>query len=419
MNTEYAVLGWVLLFSPNAMAEALTMGCQEGWFTDAKARKVWQVVENRHTERVGVATYLVAGDLAKDGKMQDVNLNDLAEMQNAACPTSMSFGDALRQLKRDFGARVRAGLWSAGRSAGTEGNTEREIEAVQGISQTFAAETAPETLQSAAAALGASLDGGEVPDLGLATGLIDLDRTLGTLQPGELIVVAARPGCGKSSLLRQVGALTAVDGRRVVLVSTEMGAGEIVVGAAKQLSGVPWSKTSRLPKPQLDEFKASVRRISSMANLRLIEARSLTVLIAKWRAMMSEEYPPQLFIVDYLQQLDANMRKGETLAAAVGRISSELKVFAKENKVVVLAAAQLNRESAKDGDPQLYHLRDSGAIEQDADRVMMLKVDVNTPADARMCPVICFQRKNRNGPLGECTLNFDRWTTRFHNYTAA
>ena len=419
MNTEYAVVGWVLLFSPDAIAQALAQGCDESWFVDAKARLVWRVVNKRHLAGEGVATYLVAGDLAKDGKMQEVNLNDLAEMQNAACPTSMSFGDALRQLKRDFGARVRAGLWSAGRSAGADNNTEQEIEAVQGISQTFAAEVAPETLQSAAADLGASLDGGDLADLGLATGLIDLDRTLGTLQPGELIVVAARPGCGKSSLLRQVATLTAVDGRRVVMVSTEMGAKEIVIGAAKQLSGVAWSKTSRLPKDQTDDFRASVRRISSMANLRLIEARSLTVLIAKWRAMMSEEYPPQLFVVDYLQQLDANMRKGETLAAAVGRISSELKAFAKEYKVVVLAAAQLNRESAKDGDPQLYHLRDSGAIEQDADRVMMLKVDVNTPADARRCSVVCYQRKNRNGPLGECTLTFDRWTTRFHNHVAA
>jgi replicative DNA helicase len=257
-----------------------------------------------------------------------------------------------------------------------------------------------------------------VPDYGIATGLIDIDRGLGTLQPGELIVVAARPGCGKSSILRQIGCRTAIDGRKVALVSTEMGAKEIVRAAARQLSNVAWRRGESLPKAEAETFMESVRKISVLSTLRLTEERRLAPMLAKWRALMGEEFPPQMFIVDYLQQLDSEMKKGETLATAVGRISSALKGFAKDHRVVVLAAAQLNRESAKDGDPQLHHLRDSGSIEQDADRVLMLKLDDSTPATMRNCVVQVFQRKNRNGPVGDCKLTFDRWTTRFSNYAA-
>jgi replicative DNA helicase len=255
-----------------------------------------------------------------------------------------------------------------------------------------------------------------VAELGIPTGLVDLDRILGFLEPGELTVVAARPGCGKSSILRQISYAVAAGGRRVSLVSTEMGAREIVLAAARQISGVAWAKGRELPPSERDSFKSAVQRISTMAAMRLTEARQLVQVVAKWRAMMDEEIHPALFVVDYLQQLDAGMRKGETLAAAVGRITGELKAFAKDHRVVVLAAAQLNRESVKDGEPQLYHLRDSGAIEQDADRVIMLKLSDNDKPDERWATVEVFQRKNRNGPLGTCRLAFDRWTTKFTNY---
>ena len=186
--------------------------------------------------------------------------------------------------------------------------------------------------------------------------------------------------------------------------------------AAKQVSGLPWGKDYRLAPEQDEHFRATVRRLSTMSTFRLLEVRQLGKLVAMWRALMGEETPPSMFCVDYLQQLDAGLRKGETLAAAVGRISGELNAFAKEFRVVVLAAAQLNRETARDGDPQLYHLRDSGAIEQDADRVLMLKMDPNASADSGQVLIEMFQRKNRNGALGSVKLTFDRPTTRFRNH---
>ena len=337
-------------------------------------------------------------------------------MAELAFPTALSFTEGLRHLLNAHNKRVREALWAEGKLASNKRDAEAERVLGEKIAETFKSLNPPQSLQSAAAEFASELERGAAPDLGLATGLIDIDRTLGKLQPGELIVVAARPGCGKSSLIRQICAQIAFDGQLCVLVSTEMGAKEIALSAARQISRVPWAKDRPVPNDQLETFRNAVKRISTLATFRLIEARQLAGLISKWTAMTQEEFPPVLYCVDYLQQLDAGMRKGETLAASVGRISGELKAFARDHKSVVLAAAQLNRESAKEGDPQLYHLRDSGAIEQDADRVIMLKLADNEPVDGRFCTVHVFQRKNRNGPLGDCRLTFDRWTQRFANY---
>jgi replicative DNA helicase len=92
-------------------------------------------------------------------------------------------------------------------------------------------------------------------------------------------------------------------------------------------------------------------------------------------------------------------------------------VVALKHKVVVLAAAQLNREAVKDEEPQLHHLRDSGSLEQDADRVLMMKLEKEDDAE-RYAVVKIFQRKHRNGAQGMVRINFDRWTTRCANYAA-
>lgn len=415
MTTEYAVLGYIMLFRTDAMAQALQIMCEESWFEEPKCRIVWRCMEDRARDDQGVATHLIGGELAARGLLERVTLEDLSQMIGAADPTSMSFGQSLRELQRVFLTRKRANLWMEGKDA--SGDVEREKGTSDLIAGTFQQINPPKTLQQAAAELAAAMDGGALPDYGLRTGLSDVDRYLGTLQPGELIVVAARPGCGKSSLLRQIACDVAIDGRRVIMVSTEMGAAEIVKAAARQLSDVPFGQDVSAAERQ--QYKNAVLKLSTMANLKLIEARQLSHLIAKWNAYMQEEIPPALFLVDYLQQLDSGIRKGETQAAAVGRISSALKSFAKDNSVVVLAAAQLNRESAKEGEPQLYHLRDSGAIEQDADRVLMLKIQGDELAESRRCAIDVFQRKNRNGPMGKCTLTFDRWTTRFANHSTS
>ena len=417
-SLQESVCGFVMLYSPDALAQALAAGCRGEWFSEPKAALCWRTIADLHVCGFGVQTCAVAAEMEKRGDLANCDLTDLSRMVDSAAPTALSFGDSLRWLAKNYAARKRKALWDEGSSAGKKSDPDTERETNELIAETFAAENPPQTFQQAAAEFDQALERGAPSDLGIRTGLVDVDKFLGTLQPGELTVVAARPGCGKSSLLRQVGVEVALAGRRVVMVSTEMGAKEIVVAAAKQVSGLPWGKDYRLAPEQDEHFRATVRRLSTMSTFRLLEVRQLGKLVAMWRALMGEETPPSMFCVDYLQQLDAGLRKGETLAAAVGRISGELKAFAKEFRVVVLAAAQLNRETARDGDPQLYHLRDSGAIEQDADRVLMLKMDPNASADSGQVLIEMFQRKNRNGALGSVKLTFDRPTTRFRNHAS-
>ena len=257
-SLQESVCGFVMLYSPDALAQALAAGCRGEWFSEPKPALCWKTIAGLHASGDGVQTCTVAAELSKRGDLVNCDLTDLARMVESASPTPLSFGDSLRWLSKDYAARRRKALWDEGISAGKKADPDTERETNELIAETFAAENPPQTFQQAAAEFDQALERGAPSDLGIRTGLVDVDKFLGTLQPGELTVVAARPGCGKSSLLRQVGVEVALAGRRVVMVSTEMGAKEIVVAAAKQVSGLPWGKDYRLaPRPSETRPRAS------------------------------------------------------------------------------------------------------------------------------------------------------------------
>ena len=396
---------------------ALQEGVEADWFSDSKCRALWNLFAE--LRGAGLSTdIVVVHDRLKGQPASEIrDLAFLGGMMGAQAPTRLSFCEYILVLRNKWLASERGKLWQRGKDARAANDVDSEQTAADGISRTFIPPNEPESLQSAAAAFAGELDRGTLPDFGLPTGLLDADRDLGTLQPGELVIVAARTGVGKSSFVRQVGAKVALDGRGVVMVSTEMGAREIAIAAARQQSGIPWNPKVTLPKPMADEFGAMVRKISVLSTFKLVEQKALSTMMARFSVLMETEFPPQLFVVDYIQQIDAAQQKGETLSSAIGRVSTALKAFALRHKVVVLAAAQLNRDSIKEGEPQLIHLRDSGSLEQDADRVLMMKLADDGDTASRYATVNLYQKKNRNGGEGLVKLTFDRWTTRFANHT--
>ncbi|HEX9891084.1 MAG TPA: replicative DNA helicase [Actinomycetota bacterium] len=259
---------------------------------------------------------------------------------------------------------------------------------------------------------------------GVATGFQDLDSLLQGLHPGNLIVVAARPGVGKSSFVTNVARNAAVEGTPVAMFSLEMSRSEIAMRLLCAEARVPWDKVRAArvgPEDwgRIAEAAEALDRaplwIADSGNLNIVDIR------AKARRLKSKPEGLGLIIVDYLQLMSSHQRV-ENRQQEIAEISRSLKMLAKELEIPVIAVSQLNREPERRGDkrPQLADLRESGAIEADADVVMLLHRDdlYSTEPELRgLAQVIV--AKHRNGPTDTVTLTFIHNLTQFRNHARA
>ena len=262
---------------------------------------------------------------------------------------------------------------------------------------------------------------GNLDVTGLSTGLVDLDRKLGGLQPGTLVVVAGRPGMGKSALAMNIATHVALNRGPVALFSLEMSPMEIAyrwlgsharVNSMKLRSGLDRSELDRL-WPRLVDASASLYPAPLHADE---GSRTVTDIRAKCRRLKKHQDGLELVVVDYMQLMQARTR--ENRQQEIAEISLNLKGLARELEVPVIAVSQLNRalESRSDRRPQLGDLRESGAIEQDADVVLMIYRDeyYNPQSDQKgMADIII--AKQRAGPTGVVKATFAAEYTRFDN----
>jgi len=255
---------------------------------------------------------------------------------------------------------------------------------------------------------------------GLPTYFTDLDNYLSGLQEGNLAVIASRPSMGKSSLALNIGTNVAKEGKVVAFFSLEMTKEELVqrvlFSEAKVTSG-----DARKGQLGPEKWSRVVEAASKVNNLPLYfdDAPVITVtdIRAKSRRLKSAKNL-DLIIVDYLQLMQSS--SGDNRQQEIAEISRNLKNLARELKVPILALSQLNRaaEAREDKRPRLGDLRESGAIEQDADIVMMLYRDdyynpgTDVPGVAEVNIV-----KNRSGMTGKVELFFSKEFTQFSNYS--
>lgn len=293
--------------------------------------------------------------------------------------------------------------------------------------------------------------------LGLSTGYADLDAKMHGLQPGALIILAARPAMGKSALAMNIAVNVAkgvAAGARgqgygghqmsVLVFSLEMSAeqlatrliaGESRVPLGKVFNGnldtVEWTKINQAT----GVLSAVDLEIDDSSNLTIAQIRARVRRFASLRARTNAEstkHPLGLVVVDYLQ-LISGMRNYDSKVHEIGEISRGLKSIAREFNVPVLALSQLSRavELRPDHRPQLSDLRDSGSIEQDADQVCFLyrpsyyqdedkqnTLDPGERAGKKNDPTWALLdiAKNRSGPTGQVDLRFFREITRFDSY---
>src|SRR5512133_2424063 len=258
---------------------------------------------------------------------------------------------------------------------------------------------------------------------GVPTGFYDLDRMTAGFQAGDLVVLAARPSMGKTALAINIAEHVALnEGLPVAVFSMEMGAAQLAVRIVGSIGRINQShlRTGKLTDeewPRLTEAIEKLRNIS----LHIDETPGLTTseLRANARRLARQCGKLGLIVVDYLQLMSVSSSMSEeNRATAVGEISRGLKMLAKELQCPVIALSQLSRgvESRTDKRPMMSDLRESGAIEQDADIIMFIYRDDYYNKDSKEPGVAeIIISKQRNGPTGTIKLAFMKELTRFES----
>ena len=262
---------------------------------------------------------------------------------------------------------------------------------------------------------------------GLATGFPDLDKMTSGLHPGEMIVIAARPSMGKTSLAMNIAEHVALEERLPVGVfSLEMTAESLVLRMLCSRSRVNLRsiRDGFLAERDFPKLTGSAGKLAG-APLFIDDTPGLSILQLRAKARrMAQQYGAKLFVIDYLQLLHSTSRRAENRQQEIADISNGIKALAKELEVPVIVLSQLNRELEKEKNrkPRLSDLRESGAIEQDADLVALLYKpnsgdDEEGPSgpDQEAMPVNLLIAKQRNGPTGDVALTFLKAYTRFES----
>jgi replicative DNA helicase len=258
--------------------------------------------------------------------------------------------------------------------------------------------------------------------LGVPTGFMDFDHMTSGLQPGNFVIIAARPSMGKTTLVLNMAQNIAIDQERpVAIFSLEMPAQDIVMRMLSAESRIDFGRlrTGNFSEDYWRPLTEAASRLSD-APILINDNRGLTVqsLRAEGRRLKGEHGDLALIIVDYLQLLRGTGRYNQR-EQEISEISRSLKVLAWELNVPIIACSQLSREVERrpDKQPQLSDLRESGAIEQDADIVAFLyREDYYEEEDAgERVEANLMIKKQRNGPTGTVVLYFTKKQMRFEN----
>jgi replicative DNA helicase len=259
---------------------------------------------------------------------------------------------------------------------------------------------------------------------GVPTGFFDLDRMTSGMQAGDLIVLAARPSMGKTALAINIAENVALkEGLPVAVFSMEMGASQLAIRIVGSIGRIDQTRlrTGKLLDEEWPRLSEAVERLRNVS-LSIDETPGLTPseLRANARRLARSCGKLGLVVVDYLQLMSGSSGgDGDNRATELGEISRGLKMLAKELQCPVIALSQLNRgvEQRTDKRPMMSDLRESGAIEQDADVIMFIYRDDYYNKDSKEPGVAeIIIGKQRNGPTGTVKLTFLKPITKFESY---
>ena len=432
LEAEQSVLG-AMLVNPNAITAVTESLSADDFYRDSH-RLIYAAILTLYDRGEEVDVVTLSAQLEREGKLERAGgrelVHTLAEFVPAAANAAHYAGivreqSVLRALIRVGNEIAELGYQHPGTTPELLDRCEQKVFAIQQQRRVAEFQHIKEVLVRNFEYLQIMQEGRGVS--GLASGFEGIDRLTGGFQKANLIVLAARPGVGKTSLALNIAQHVATegvlaDGSRpaVAVFSLEMSAQELgerlMCSSARvsshkvrtgSLSGDDYAKLVQAAG-ELD--KADIF-IDDTAGLNMFELR------AKARRLQAK-HALSLVIVDYLQLMSGDGR-AENRQQEVSNISRSMKQLARELDVPVIAVSQLNRspESRADKEPQLADLRESGAIEQDADMVMFIYEDPSDPASKGVVKLKI--AKHRNGPTGLIRLGFVRDYTKFRTLSQA
>ena len=246
---------------------------------------------------------------------------------------------------------------------------------------------------------------------GCRPGYITIDEMGSLLPAGGLSILAARPGVGKSAFALSVARYTAEAGDRVLFATLEMSPKDMIQRLAVQMTGMPSRQMSKSAKtlPPEHELWLAIDKAGDLPIEYTRAEVSINQLVAEAKKC-HRSGNLSLIVVDYLQLLESDRRgsSAEMRSTEIGEFTRKLKLLARSLQVPVLALSQLNRGASKTDKPKLHHLRESGAIEQDADRVAALHEDEKGNRSFEML-------KGRNEGTFDIDLDFHAATMQFRD----
>lgn len=430
VQAEEALLGAILI-NPETVTEVISFLDADDFFILRNSR-VYEAMVRLHESRDAIDNLTVANELGNLGYLDDVGGAAYLTYLINNTPSSLHaevYGHIVERA-----ATRRRMLEAAGEIAGLANTHDASIEEVIDRAEaTLFAVTERNTKKDMTPMRRAIneyynrieyLYENRDEPIGVPSGFTDVDKLLGGMQRSDLLILAARPGMGKTSLILNVAVNAArTAGARVAIFSLEMSNEQLVqrLVAAETGIGTQQLRLGQLDAPEWERFVQATESLSKI-QLFLDDTPAISPLHMRGKCRrLYREHGLDLVIVDYLQLMTSGMgdgRRSENRVQEVSAISRNLKELARELNVPVLAASQLSRavESRGDKRPVLSDLRESGSIEQDADVVMFIyrdevyNEDTEFPNQADIIVA-----KHRNGPVGTVSLYFRKELTQFAN----
>jgi len=420
LEAEQSVLG-AMLVNPNAITAVAEVVTADDFYRDTH-RLIYRSVLTLFDRSEEVDVVTLSAQLERDGMLERAGgrefVHTLAEFVPAAANAAHYAGivreqSVLRSLIRVGNEIAELGYQHPGDTHDLLDRCEQKVFAIQQQRSVGEFEHIKQVLVRNFEHLNA-MDG-ERGVTGVATGFEGIDKLTGGFQKANLIVLAARPGVGKTSLALNIAQHVALEGKQSVAVfSLEMSAeelGERLMCSSARVSSHKVRTGSLTPDDHAKLVQAA--GVLEKADIFIDDTAGLNMFELRTKARrLQAKHPLSLVIVDYLQLMSGDGRS-DNRQQEVSNISRSMKQLARELSVPVIAVSQLNRspEARADKEPQLADLRESGAIEQDADMVMFIYEDPSDPASKGVVKVKI--AKHRNGPTGLIRLGFVRDYTQF------
>ena len=428
LQAEMAVLGSILL-KPDVCDEVALILRAEDFYDDAHVR-LFRCISGMHDQGRKIDIALLVDELKRQGDFERVGGAQFLARIGEAVPTAAHATQYANIVRSDATSRslidasteiLQDAYDSANDPKDLLNQAEQKIFSILDRRGTATVSSISEVLHEAMDRIDARLRGEHVSG-GVETGFGDLDNLTGGLHDSELVVLAARPSMGKTAFAMNIAEHASMQQQRPVLfVSLEMSSIEL---ADRLLCSVAEVDSQRLRNGTISkgDRKRLVETANKISDSPLFvddsPSRSVTEIAAASRRIKRREKDLGLVVVDYLQLIEPDDPR-DPRQEQVAKMARRLKGLARELKIPILCLAQLNRQAevAKENRPRLSHLRESGAIEQDADVVMFVHREeyFRAPDDrdevAGLAEIIV--AKQRNGPTGEVKLVWRKEFTRF------